>query len=557
MPHSPIEAIEHSYFDLFTFGRPGALNDGFKERGIILPWWTDREYLVSFFRPLSALMHDLDGLLWPRSPIMAHVQSLAWYLALLAIVRRVYERLIEPPWVAGLALLLYAIDDTHGDTLNWIANRHSIITAAFGLLALLAHDHARRDEGPAWRAGIGPGCFAVGLLAGEGAILTLAYLASYAAFFDSGPRRSRAWSLWPYGAIVALWRVGYQWQGHGAFASDGYLDASREPAPFFARLPAAVAVLLQGQFSFTTADAWMWSPDRESARIFACAIALVGLLAVVVVPLIRTDPRARFWCASLLAALVPMSGGIPGDRLLLFSGVAAMALLAKVFAAFLQRLALPPGGAGRRTGRATRVAVAIIVGGLFTRKLLLAPLELPFRASGVPWSYSMNRLTEQEVPDAAGLERRTIIVANPPLMDFASCLLLLRATQGEVLPRRVRWLTAGPSSVTLTRTSDRSLVVRPERGFFAERGDRIFRAARRPMRLGEAVVLSDVTVTISELLPNGKPAAAEFFFREPLESPNYLWRSWNDHGCESLHLPGVGKSVTLPAVDTDKLLWSK
>src|SRR5579864_1660042 len=52
MPHSPIPEIPHSYFDLYTFGRPGEVNERFMDRGILLPWWTDREYLVSFFRPL-------------------------------------------------------------------------------------------------------------------------------------------------------------------------------------------------------------------------------------------------------------------------------------------------------------------------------------------------------------------------------------------------------------------------------------------------------------------------------------------------------------------------
>jgi hypothetical protein len=556
MANSPIPQIPHSYFDLYTFGRPGELNEHFMDRGILLPWWTDREYLVSFFRPLSALTHDLDGFLWPRSPAMAHVQTVVWYIALLTIVTRVYRRLVEPSWVASVALLLYVLDDTHGDTLSWIANRHAIITALLGLLVLLAHDRWRREQSSPWRAWIGSVGLAIDFLAGEGAILTCAYLASYALFLDPAPRRSRALSLMPYAAVVVAWRILYQRHGYGAFATDGYLDASREPAAFLARMPAAIAVLLQSQFSFIPADLWMWSPKGPAAWFLGCAIVLVGMLAVVVVPVVRSDRRARFWCASLLGTLIPVSGGIPTDRSLIFSSVAAMALLALVFATFVERFASLPEMLGGASMSARGVAIAIIIGGLFVRKVVLAPFVLPLRASGLVWARGLNELAEQAVPDAADIDTHTLVIVNPPLMDFASYLALVRATRGEVVPGRVRWLTAGQFGLTLTRTSDRSIVVRPDRGFFEDRVAEIFRAARRSMRLGDTVALSDMTVTITEVLANGKAAAAEFVFPKPLESPTYLWRVYTEHGCESMRLPGVGETITLPRVDLYKLIWN-
>ena len=49
MPYAP--------FDLFAFARPGPLNDMLIDRGMLLPWWTDRQLLVAFFRPLASLTH--------------------------------------------------------------------------------------------------------------------------------------------------------------------------------------------------------------------------------------------------------------------------------------------------------------------------------------------------------------------------------------------------------------------------------------------------------------------------------------------------------------------
>ena len=71
-----------SPLNLFTFFE-GDVN--FNQRLIadgVLPWWTDPEYRVAFFRPLSGLSHWIDYVLWPESPWLAHLHSLLWLAAL-------------------------------------------------------------------------------------------------------------------------------------------------------------------------------------------------------------------------------------------------------------------------------------------------------------------------------------------------------------------------------------------------------------------------------------------------------------------------------------------
>ena len=46
---------------------------------------------------------------------------------------------------AGLALLMYAIDEAHAATVVWISNRNAVLAAALGFGALLLHDRAARD----------------------------------------------------------------------------------------------------------------------------------------------------------------------------------------------------------------------------------------------------------------------------------------------------------------------------------------------------------------------------------------------------------------------------
>src|SRR5688572_14338970 len=90
MDPAPVEGISHAPLDLFMFARPGAVNDVLIERGMLLPWWTDRSLLIAFFRPLASLTHAVDGWLWPKSPELMHVQSVVWYACLLIVVSRVY-----------------------------------------------------------------------------------------------------------------------------------------------------------------------------------------------------------------------------------------------------------------------------------------------------------------------------------------------------------------------------------------------------------------------------------------------------------------------------------
>lgn len=82
----------------------------------------------------------------------------------------------------------------------------------------------------------------------------------------------------------------------------------------------------------------------------------------------------------------------------------------------------------------------------------------------------------------------------------------------------------------------------------------VFRSERYPLKLGEKVELSDMSITITELRPKGNPAAAVFAFREPLESSRYQWLAWDQHGCHPFSPPRMGETTTLPGVDFAKLL---
>jgi hypothetical protein len=545
-PASPVPGLPYAPFDLFAFARPGALNDVLIDRGLLLPWWTDPQLLIAFFRPLASLSHVIDGWLWPGSVRMMHLQSVAWYAFLLGVVSAVYRRFVQPAWLAGAAFLLYAIDDTHGATVSWIANRNALMASAFGLLALLFHDRWRR-RGTNRAAALALGAFAVGLLTGEAAVGACAYIGAYALFIDAADRKSRILSVVPYASIVLAWRAAYQFLGYGALGSNAYVDPGREPAAFLTRLPAQLAMLIQGQLGVFSADLWFWSPSDVARTLMLSAFVTCALLVVLFFPLLQADKMARFWGAGALGSLIPSASSIPGDRLLVLAGVGAMALLAQLMTTFVEKR--PPFAALGKW----RIVVAVPLAILFLRRVVAAPVMLPVRAHSMEAVGRLADFTADAVQAAPDLSRRTVVVLNPPANVLASYLGLTLATRGAPVPEHVRWLAPAHSELTITRLSERVLRVQPARGFFSHWTDWLYRSQRNPLRNGQRIELAELTVTIGPLTPGGTPGYADFEFRDALEA--HLWLQWNGDTCVLTAPPRAGETVVFPARDFAKMLF--
>jgi len=53
------------------------------------PWWSNGGARVCFFRPVSALTHWFDYLLWPDTLSLMYAQSLVWFAIPVAITDRI------------------------------------------------------------------------------------------------------------------------------------------------------------------------------------------------------------------------------------------------------------------------------------------------------------------------------------------------------------------------------------------------------------------------------------------------------------------------------------
>jgi hypothetical protein len=525
-----------------------------------LPWWSHEKLRLAFFRPLTGLTLWLDYRAWPESPWLMHAHSLLWLGGVVLVAALYYRRIIATAWVAGLAALLFAVDDAHALPAAWIANRHATIAVFFGLLALIAHDRWRRGG---WRVGVvlGPLAFLLGLLSSESAVATGAYLVAYAFCFERGASWKRAGALVPYVLIGAFWWLAYKAFGYGATGSGWYIDPAAEPARFAGAVATRAPLLLSWQWLVPSNLQWSISP-RVAASVWMLVLGLLVALAAVLAPLVVRDRAARFWAVGSLLSLLPACAAYPSGRLLFFAGIGAMGLLAQLVAAVVENADRRP----RRLWR--RLPTGALCVALMFIHLVMAPLGL-VRAAG-----SLKRTGRELAKAAASLPsdwaaifQTTIIVSTPGFAVF-SYSSLRRFLEGSPLRGRALVLGSGNQSIEIHRPDDRTLLFRPEAGFLGpagrpeadcEAGQLLFDERRlllavdslyrddSPMAVSRQIGMLGVTADITSLTGDGRPAEVAFRFAMELENPHFSWLKWQDGVYVPFDPPTVGETVTLPA----------
>ena len=121
------------YLSLFEFITPDRASDPALIKRGLYPWYASPLAKVGFFRPLSVATARLDYALWPDNFVLQHLHSLLWYALAVLIVGRLYYRLPGPRVTAGLALLMFAVEDSHAIPVGWLANRNSLLALGSGL----------------------------------------------------------------------------------------------------------------------------------------------------------------------------------------------------------------------------------------------------------------------------------------------------------------------------------------------------------------------------------------------------------------------------------------
>jgi hypothetical protein len=513
--------------DMFAFidGDPGRTRL-MMDRGI-LPWWTFETARLAFWRPTTSLTHWLDFTLLAHRPALMHLHSVAWFAVLLMVVTLAYRRLIGRTWVVGAAALLYATNGANALGVAWIASRSVLLATVSGVLCLWAHDRWRRSG---WRPGasLSPLLLALGLSCAEGALGIVAYLFAHAVFLDPDARWRRALALVPCAVVSGAWLLLYRGLGYGLFAvSPMFVNPMDEPLPFLRRLVEHGPLLLASQ--------WLGLPADSSVGV-GWPVALLALtgIGLAVIPLLRRDSVARFWCLGHVLALLPLATAPLMARYTSLVGLGAMALLAMFVAGVFDRdrwLPLTP------VVRWAASALAVV---LVAIHATVSPAQLALISARFTGATAViDRAAPGIAPDA-GRPRQRIVVVRAPRSVFVVLPLLMRAARNEPIGAGTIALTYTAAPLQVSRVDARTLVVIP-------RGEQEFLLAPRDLRPGQTIRLSGVNVRVDALSPEGRPLETRFTFDAALEEPSLKWIQWSAErdGYTTFTPPTIGETVII------------
>ncbi|MDX1384132.1 MAG: hypothetical protein R3190_10845, partial [Thermoanaerobaculia bacterium] len=508
----------------------------------VLPWWTAPDMRAAFWRPASALTHLLDHRLWPDLAWLQHVHSLAWMGLLAWLAARLYRQVMGPDGpgaeIAGLAAILYAVDDAHAMPMFWIANRNAVVGGVLATTTLLAHfawrRAADRSRQAAWAA-VAHACLLGALLASEGALSVTAYLFAAAVVLETEPLGRRLAGLAGYAAIVFGWRLAYDAQGYGAAGSNAYLDPGADPVGLVGRLFVQVPVYLAALWAGPPSEVFTALSGGGRTVYLAWSIAVVALVLAALAPILRRDRRARFWLLALVVALVPACAIWPMDRIFVFAGIGGTALVAMLVHAW----------EGPRWRR-------FVAGAFVVLHLIVTPVLLPVRivASSLAFEALTVTAATAPLPDRAG--ELTMIVVDDPTMLGSQYVPLERWERGLDAPATLA-LVAPPSLVSLPMRFHRLDATTLDVDIEGRWQWLLFRDAT-PFQAGERIPMQGWEVEVLEVT-SGLPTRIRLRFDRPLEDPSYVWLEYAQGSLRPPRQPrlvpwrppAIGSSVMLNA----------
>lgn len=530
----PLSEVYPSRLDVFNFfSGPGERMNRMIDLGL-LPWWTDRAINLSFWRPLAALTHWIDSVLWRGSPAAMHAHSLSWFAALIVTVTWLYRRLLPAAWAAGLGGLLYAVDPGHTMSITWIAARSHLVGTLLGAAALFLHDRWRRDG---WRPGAiaAPALFASALLASEAAVAFGGYVLAHVLVLDPADRAKRWRALMPYVAIVVAWQLVYQSLGYGARSDAtpgpvGYANPVHEPLTFLRRLITNGPIMLLSQWGGPTGDGYA-VPAPWVDRRWLLSVLVLLVIAAILTPLLRVDRLARFWALGQVLALFPTGAVSPLDHYLFPVGLGVMGLAACYVAwAF--------GAWAPRSRFRWSLAMVPALAFLYIH-LVVAPWQLHRAAKWMAGFGAHDVVLAQSMPGDPDVRRQTLVIPYVPSSLSVAYSFYIRAVEGQPIAAHVRLLAAG-DPVEVSRPDAHTLVVRG-----LGRAEHNFRPPERPLRVGDEIALTGVRVEIRAVGGDGRPTETAFRFDQPLEDSSLRWIRWTAAGYEPWTPPPLGGRVRL------------
>jgi len=518
---------------LYTFA-DGKLNRLPYPQGDVLPWWSDENLKIDFFRPLSCVLHHVDHYLYSRKPAGFHATNLLlWALVLLTVVR--FFGKLGGPAVVLVAGLFYAMDEAHVINIQWVAARHGLLGVIFSVAAL-AQYHRWRSEGGRRTLVATLALTLLGLASSEVAVGVVFYVIAYEVCLAEDGVRSRLGAAAPVVALVFAYMVFYLLAGHGGRGSAWYISPVDRPVDFAIQaLGVRIPYLMMGALSSVPADLSLLPVARQALWPLLMAWGLFAFFGLLLLPHLLRDRFARYMALGGFLSLLPQMSGWPQDRLLILPTVGFAWVLGSAVVDYLRRFRrkLP-----RRWLLMTAAALLVIVHGL------IAPVQSVVNSRGMAaWMSWMDDTTAAaEVPQAEENRQARVLLLDGP--EHGIYFPAIRWAQGRELPAGIWVISVVQRDHILTRTGAKSFALEADSpGFLAGPWELLLRKDSN-LQEGERFIRGALEVEITGL-EGREIRKIEVSLDLPLDSPDVWLLNWNKEGWIRIDVPEVGESMEI------------
>jgi hypothetical protein len=502
-------ALHRAPWDLYRWVSPGETEHLIRAGHI--PWWADPRLRIAVFRPVSSLSRWLDHAALRDDTSLAHVHSLIWWAALVALVWRGLQNTLSAT-LRSLAITLVALSPTLLVPVRWLADRNALIAFTFLAAAWCASERRGGDE----RLPLGViGFSALAALGGEIAWSLLpVIIVLHALRTDDRPRSARFAVAATIGLMSVL--LVSRALGYGIHHSGIYLDPFTQPAEFLRQLPLRMA-LMASRLPATSLGVLLPAP-AALAEILALPVYLLALtLPLALLPGRR--PRALLLVAAI-ASLLPVLPAVPSLRLLFAHHLSVIA-----FALWPSPTPVPP----------ARHALAVSPLALLLLGVALATPRDAWRPHAAPSAVaSLSSL-------GIGAEDRVLLVSTSNFEVFQHPDVIRRSASSPS-----EWLVAcsARSPILLTRSGSRTLSLRAATPLLHPAD--LYRSHHLPLHVGDRRTIGRVTIEV-RAVSDGRPTWLELDLGEDLDT--HPWLLLEARGLRLIRLPllRVGSSALVSA----------
>lgn len=524
---------------LFSFFAPDSpLLDSAKKYGNV-PWWTDNELKVSFWRPVAAITHWLDYQLWPDSFPIMHLHSLFWY-ALAGLLLGAWLIKLGVNGVAlWLVMFLYVLDASHVHAIAWLANRNILIATVFGFACMLSLTHWNKQHQVVYLV-FALSFYLLALLSAEAGVAVLGLVIAHLLVLDNNSIKTKVFVFLGFIFVTLGWRIVYSQLGYGALHSGFYVDPINDTANFIRTLFVNGPIMLYEQLIRIPSLSMLMSPAVELNQVVISLVVLLISLGIFL-PLIIKNKLALFGLLAAIIALPPACATvISGGRLMFIFGTGICLLVGLWYAGIREQ------ADWFQKKRAYKViayiwsavlALSIISGtGVVWGAKILSSLQKP----KPPFDVHTDILKDVS-------KDQVLVLLNPPVL-FEQIYMPLKANYYNLQkPKQMLSVVPGLTNFEVVKISDHQLSFKNKNGFLidadatwqgddlpqnslaylAKRADRFFVSNHKTIDYKGVYNFQDVTLEVRAVNEIGDPTDIILTFAEPVFSDNYVLLLWD------------------------------